>query len=350
MTLYHVLITGLWISCCYSQTISGPLSVSLNPPNLDHVIWERSTFTVQCTAICSPNPCTFSWTKDGVEVSNTSHLFFGSMNKEKAGKYVCTARNTVSGATNISGTLMIEVYYGPDNRQITLNPSNLLYTILEGQTLANITCSADCNPVCSFIWRKSGIMVSNTGVLPLGSVTRNHAGSYECTANNEHIGRSASSWPVVIKIIYGPDSATLSLSALFYSTTEGNTISDITCSATCLPDKCSFSWTKSGTEVSNSSVLSLGYAQRNMAGNYVCTAKNPGSLYNISTGTFVLEIAYGPENITLSPVIKSYTLNEGQILNNITCSAKCVPECTFSWKRSYTVMMNNTVSWLGKER
>ncbi|XP_052214438.1 carcinoembryonic antigen-related cell adhesion molecule 2-like isoform X2 [Dreissena polymorpha] len=118
-------------------------------------------------------------------------------------------------------------------------------------------------------------------------------------------------------------------------------MSDITCSATCYPDKCSFSWTKSGNEVSNSSVLSLGSAHRNQAGNYVCTAKNPGTIETASSAIIVVEIAYGPEDITLSPDIKSYTFNEGQTLHNITCSAKCVPECTFSWKRSSTVIINN---------
>ncbi|KAH3704966.1 hypothetical protein DPMN_080028 [Dreissena polymorpha] len=43
----------------------------------------------------------------------------------------------------------------------------------------------------------------------------------------------------------------------------------------------------------------------------------------------------GPESLTLSPSNISYTLNENQRLNDITCSATCSPvQCTYEWRKS----------------
>ncbi|KAH3704916.1 hypothetical protein DPMN_079977 [Dreissena polymorpha] len=43
----------------------------------------------------------------------------------------------------------------------------------------------------------------------------------------------------------------------------------------------------------------------------------------------------GPELLTLSPSNISYTLDENQRLNDITCSATCSPvQCTYEWRKS----------------
>ncbi|KAH3828773.1 hypothetical protein DPMN_130756 [Dreissena polymorpha] len=145
MTLYYVLISGLWISCCYSQATTGPHSMSVYPSNLFYSVSEWNTITdIHCTASCSPSPCMFSWERAGVEVSNTSVLTLGSVTRDEEGQYLCTARNTQSDATNTSRLIVVTVIYGPDS--ITLYPPDRIYNLLEGNSLTNITCSADCYP------------------------------------------------------------------------------------------------------------------------------------------------------------------------------------------------------------
>ncbi|KAH3828774.1 hypothetical protein DPMN_130757 [Dreissena polymorpha] len=291
---------------------------------------------ITCSATCYFKTCSFSWTKSGTEVSNSGVLSLGSVHKNEAGYYMCTAMNQGSLVNVSSGIIVVEIVYGPDN--ITLSTVIKTYTLNEGQTLNDITCSAKCFPECTYSWKRGNTVITNNYELSVGSVKKGDAGIYECAVRNPKTGHMLNSQTVELIVRYGPDTAILSPSTLYYSTTEGSIISTITCSATCYPSSCSFSWSKSGTEVSSSNVLSLGYAQTNDTGNYVCIAKNPGSLTNASSAIMVVEILYGPTNINLSPVNRSYTLNEGQTLHNITCSAKCVPECIFSWKRSNNVM------------
>ncbi|KAH3839763.1 hypothetical protein DPMN_113200 [Dreissena polymorpha] len=67
---------------------------------------------------------------------------------------------------------------------VNLTPSNLYYTLTEGQTLRNISCYADCYPKCTYNCRKTSAstLVSDTDVVSFGSIRRGDAGIYECTA------------------------------------------------------------------------------------------------------------------------------------------------------------------------
>ena len=47
----------------------------------------------------------------------------------------------------------------------------------------------------------------------------------------------------------------------------------------------------------------------------------------------IVLLSGGPDNMRLSPSTSTYTLNIGQRLGPVVCSADCVPNCTFKWKR-----------------
>ncbi|KAH3828776.1 hypothetical protein DPMN_130759 [Dreissena polymorpha] len=89
-------------------------------------------------------------------------------------------------------------------------------------------------------------------------------------------------------------------------------------------------WKVRELKVSNASVLSLGVAHRNETGNYMCMAKDPVTQDYASSAIIVVDILF----------TRSYTLNEEQTLRDMTCSAICVFECTYSWKTSYTMITN----------
>ena len=58
-------------------------------------------------------------------------------------------------------------------------------SVSENETIENITCSATCNPVCSYIWQKpDGNHVADNN-LELGAAHRDMSGTYLCTAENE---------------------------------------------------------------------------------------------------------------------------------------------------------------------
>ncbi|KAH3704967.1 hypothetical protein DPMN_080029 [Dreissena polymorpha] len=100
-------------------------------------------------------------------------------------------------------------------------------------------------------------------------------------------------------------------------------LNDITCSATCSPS--------GGSAVSSGGVLSLGILERGEAGNYTCTASNPGSAATTSSQPIGILVRYGPDDVKLS-VPSEYIVTEGQVVSNVTCSSDCWPQCTYTWR------------------
>ncbi|KAH3828775.1 hypothetical protein DPMN_130758 [Dreissena polymorpha] len=156
--------------------------------------------------------------------------------------------------------------------------------------MSDIRCSATCYPSCTFIWRKSDILVNHNSVLSLGSLLKGEDRRYACTASNPELNVPTESPIVVIEIRSGPESVSLSPTTLNYTLTEGQVIDNITCSARCSPDACSYTWSKSGTAFVNSFVLSLGSFEIGEAGSYSCTAKNLGSGVTVSSHIVLIEI------------------------------------------------------------
>ncbi|XP_052254990.1 carcinoembryonic antigen-related cell adhesion molecule 1-like [Dreissena polymorpha] len=124
-----------------------------------------------------------------------------------------------------------------------------------------------------------------------------------------------------------------------------------TCFADCFP-ACTYTWTQSEEEIGSKTygVLSLGTLQRHETGIYICIAKNPRSAVTANSQTVAVKIRYGPDSLTMSPSSISYTMIEGESMNNIICSATCYPEqCTFIWTKSgvETSISNTGVLSLG---
>ncbi|KAH3812746.1 carcinoembryonic antigen-related cell adhesion molecule 5-like isoform X1 [Dreissena polymorpha] len=300
---------------------------------------------ITCSATCYPDKCSFSWTKSGNEVSNSSVLSLGSAHRNQAGNYVCTAKNPGTIETASSAIIVVEIAYGPED--ITLSPDIKSYTFNEGQTLHNITCSAKCVPECTFSWKRSSTVIINSNLLSLGYVKRGDTGIYECSARNPRSGQIVNSQTVEILIRYGPDMVTLSPNQLSFTNNEGQLMSDIRCSASCVP-VCTYIWRKSDILVSDNNVLSLGSLNRGEDGSYACTATNPELNVTTESPIVVIEIRIGPDSVSLSPPTLNYQMTEGQVLNNITCSARCVPDaCLYTWSKSGAVIVNGFVLSIG---
>ncbi|XP_052806690.1 carcinoembryonic antigen-related cell adhesion molecule 5-like [Mya arenaria] len=309
----------------------GPENMYLSPSTTSYTVTEGHTLsTIRCYATCNPS-CTYTWSRSGSTVSSTATLSLGQADRGEAGSYVCKARNTGSGVSKNGPTVSVNVRYGPEN--MYLSPSTTSYTVTEGHTLSTIRCYATCNPSCTYTWSRSGSTVSSTATLSLGQADRGDAGSYVCKARNTGSGVSKNGPTVSVTVRYGPGIVSLSPSTTSYTVTEGDTLTSITCFATCNPS-CSYTWSRSGSTVSSTATLNLGQAVRGEAGSYVCTARNTGSGVSNNGPEVSVTVRDSPYNVSLSPPTTSYTVTEGNTIPAITCSAICYPACTYTWSRS----------------
>ncbi|XP_021357371.1 carcinoembryonic antigen-related cell adhesion molecule 5-like [Mizuhopecten yessoensis] len=308
----------------------------LTPSTTSYTLTEGQTLpTVTCSSDCNP-VCAYSWTKDGQSHTTGSDLQLTNIQRGQTGVYRCTASNGYGSRT--SSDVSVTVNYGP-GASISISPADTTYTRTEGDTLTDITCTADCRPGCTFVWIKpDNTNFTASAVLSLGQLVRSEHGTYRCTAGNV-AGESTTTTSVIVTVQYGPGtSITLSPPDTTYTRTEEDTLPDITCTADCRPD-CTFVWTKpDNTNFTASAVLSLGQLDRLEHGTYKCTARN---VVGMSNKTATVTIQYGPgDSITFEPTQDKIERVENQTVPNISCSADCRPPCTYSWSKSNSIRPN----------
>ncbi|WAR06240.1 HMCN2-like protein [Mya arenaria] len=225
----------------------GPDTVFINPSQTSYTMTEGLTMgVIYCYANCNP-PCVYTWSRSGRTVRSNNTLNLGEVERGEAGSYVCTAKNPD----------------GPSS--LMLSPSTLRYIKNEGDTLGEITCSADCFPECNIRWqRTSGVslnVVSYNAYMSIGKLDRSKRGSYRCEAINPDT-RSKTTNTVTVDVRYGPDDVTLNVPHI-HTVTEGDTVKNIYCSADCWPG-CVFTWSNmtKKQQVSSSTVLEFRIAHR----------------------------------------------------------------------------------------
>ncbi|KAK3594684.1 hypothetical protein CHS0354_016351 [Potamilus streckersoni] len=114
--------------------------------------------------------------------------------EDRFDKYTCIAYDSDKLPSNGSSYYQIDPKYGP-SEELTLDPSNKTYFVEEGFEMANITCSADCNPHCIFSWDGH---VSRGAKLYLGIIDKKRSGIYRCTALNPVTNVS---WTTALEVI-----------------------------------------------------------------------------------------------------------------------------------------------------
>lgn len=69
---------------------------------------------------------------------------------------------------------------------ITFQPPDSEYSVIKDAVIPNVTCSANCFPVCQYEWYKDNnpTPISTSSVLSLGAARINTAGLYSCRAVN----------------------------------------------------------------------------------------------------------------------------------------------------------------------
>ncbi|XP_078665233.1 uncharacterized protein LOC144907751 isoform X2 [Branchiostoma floridae x Branchiostoma belcheri] len=267
------------------------VTVTCNPSDLSDL---REGGDLECTCTADSNPAArYTWTYStagstaslptGAVVDQTAGtLTFNTLDREHSGEYSCTARNSISSAS--SGSITVDVKYPPSIMSIT--PA---VTVDEFDDVS-LTCTADSNPEPtedSFSWTNmtdaslpgdltnQGFTLTTT----ISNITYLEAGTYTCTAYNG-IGAAASA-VTNVTVEYAPK---FHPAPDRYPAAIGDDVS-MECSAFAVPNKITFTWSKNGTVLTNSSrltvqssgeisVLSISGVEEGDYGTYNCTAEN----------------------------------------------------------------------------
>ena len=64
--------------------------------------------------------------------------------------------------------------------------------------------------------------------------------------------------------------------------------------------------------------------------------------------TLVTFFADVPDTVSVTPSHSTYVVNDGEVLDDITCTAKCVPSCTYEWKKNGTCFRTEQILSLGQ--
>ncbi|VDH94468.1 Hypothetical predicted protein [Mytilus galloprovincialis] len=169
---------------------------NVHPNNMIYSVNEGSIFgPLKCTASCSP-PCTFRWVGP-VSMINSSELIIDNAALIDNGTYQCEATNTMGSSKGHSDII---INYGP--KQVILSPNETSYEFNEDSDVPNVTCTADCQPDCTFTWITPNDEVLSTEILSLTEIQRNQAGIYQCNASNVVVNMVSNDVTISVRCTY----------------------------------------------------------------------------------------------------------------------------------------------------
>ncbi|VDI00565.1 Hypothetical predicted protein, partial [Mytilus galloprovincialis] len=242
----------------------SPDQVSLLPANTTYTRKEGDSLNVTCLALCEP-ACNFEWTFPDYTKHNSSNLLINSLQRTNDGKYTCRASNNFGFKMS---NITVTINYNPGN-SIFFSPSSTSYVKLEGDTLEDITCSANCKPSCTFEWTYPDGTQYLGSTLRIGRLHRTHAGVYKCKGYNL-VGYSEKT--ITVAVNYPPESIRLSSTNTPFIVREFTTVR-VTCEADCRPT-CSYQWTGQNTWTSANKHLTLTSIRRTATSTYKRRARN----------------------------------------------------------------------------
>ncbi|VDH92933.1 Hypothetical predicted protein [Mytilus galloprovincialis] len=158
----------------------------------------------------------------GYRASNLSYTFVGNprgatennklsihkLTKSDKGKNIsCQATDDLGKMSDMSNTVILDPYYGPD--KVVLTPEYTAINVTEGTSLGPIICTASCNPECKFKWKlnttgKFEDFHTDKNHLTVIDIKRNQSGTYRCRVVNQYNKTVFSREDISVNVQYSP--------------------------------------------------------------------------------------------------------------------------------------------------
>ncbi|CAC5388719.1 unnamed protein product [Mytilus coruscus] len=285
-------------------------SVTVSPLTTEFNVTQGKTLgNITCSAVCWPI-CTFKWIGPNYFNKVGTELTLDVISKSRSGKYWCQAKNVIG--TQNSKNITTTVQYGPETINVSPRTRSDTYTRTEGGSISNITCSADCYPVCKYTWTYPDNTTLPRSYFYEYALEKIHDGVYTCKAFNE-VGYKEKSITVIVNstdlgttmqhglntltLLHGiKDHSSIRYTGSFDVLSENiptilctrniqlspnstsiiiqeNNRFSINCTANCRP-QCQHQWTGQTYWSSSNKQLLIRYVKRKDSGSYRCAARN----------------------------------------------------------------------------
>ncbi|XP_068097625.1 B-cell receptor CD22-like isoform X1 [Hyperolius riggenbachi] len=301
---------------------------------------EGSSVTLTCSADSYPPVSLYIWYKDGEECYNDTSKDYtiANIREHHSGSYKCLASNDIGEKE--SNPIKVDVQYPPKSPMLVLEPDNT--TFLEGQAVT-FTCVVNrSNPaVRSYTWYKNNKVLPTYTSVYIKTLSADDAGMYACKAENGITGASISP-NTPIEIYYAPKGVSIQITGLPVKEGDAMQLQCLAKKSNPLPT--TYEWYKNGFLQLNSSTEAVTITTTwTHSGLYSCKAKN--AIGSMSSQTTIVDVHYGPKNVTLS-------LDPGSHLSEfmkvkMTCLAKANPQrLTYVWYRNNVFLYRSHYSFV----
>ncbi|XP_060790883.1 V-set and immunoglobulin domain-containing protein 10-like 2 [Neoarius graeffei] len=248
-----------------------------------------------------------------LNISNSASLYIEKVPLVAEGLYTCQALfDTAEGATLYYYYMYLRVLVPVSKPYILQSDSSAV----EGLSFW-MQCSLEngTEPI-HYIWEQENhsgkvsiLAESNSSLINMTLVTRNHTGWYRCLVRNEvNEQRSDRIW---MNVIFGPDlpqiyGTTYSVTSKGYSVLEKRNIS-LMCQASSNPPS-QYVWFYNNSEIYSGPQLTITNILRIDTGYYACLAQNT-YLNTRSSKTIILTVYYPPDGVPTCSIfpVKNYT-------------------------------------------
>ncbi|XP_077487047.1 cell adhesion molecule Dscam1-like isoform X3 [Amblyomma americanum] len=199
-------LLGLWTVLASATAARKQDVPKIQPFQLPARVKAGDKVSATCNLASGTPPVTFSWHKDGSDVTNFSKdisygsnimsvLAIPSASLESQGNYTCRATNTFGSDSH---TVQLKVEMPP---VWIVEPKDAFGTI---GGMLNLTCLASGSPEPAITWKKvteqNSPVTWKQPVLSLFPLTEAHRGKYTCDASNDIGGRLTKTVSVFVRV------------------------------------------------------------------------------------------------------------------------------------------------------
>ncbi|XP_067831361.1 carcinoembryonic antigen-related cell adhesion molecule 5-like isoform X2 [Heptranchias perlo] len=332
--------TGPQATATITLNVLEPVSKPTILSNNTNPVEYNDTVALTCRA--SGTAVSYQWLKDnktidpgdriGLSRDNTTLTISGVLRSDE--EFTCRAYNMING--NTSDPLRLNVSYGPESLNISINPQLALYVL--GSNV-NFSCSAVSNPPSEFQWYLNSTSLEQNGQqLIIADITLNNTGNYTCEAFNNATKRYSLTTRdmVVIEPVSKPN-----VTANATNPIEHNDTVALTCFAS--GTAVSYQWLEDNSTIIPDKRFGLSGDNRTLTvsgvlrsdGGFMCYAYN--AVNGMTSDLYHLDVSYGPDlpNISINPDLPVYISGRAVAFS---CSADSNPPSEFEWYLNDTLL------------